>query len=65
MEEKKKKIMATIMWGIGLVIVIIVLVFINGENNTKDNKTKQSVEQKSNVIVHDGSENNPHIEGVQ
>lgn len=62
MLEKNKKILVTFLWGIVMIVVMFLFIYINGDYKEADTMNESTNE---NVIVYDGSEYNPEIKGVQ
>lgn len=70
MEDKNKKILLVAIWGFTMLIVILVsFIFRPLPNESSQNGTDLTTESEedtaSEIIVYDGSENNPNIPGVQ
>ncbi|BCJ93571.1 hypothetical protein acsn021_11400 [Anaerocolumna cellulosilytica] len=57
MQESKNKIIKLMLWAVAMLLVIAISMIITTLQKSKS--------QEENVIVYDGSEDNPYIEGVQ
>ncbi len=58
MEDRDKKIIKLFLWAIVLILTITLSVYLNSSKKS-DNR------ESNDIMVYDGSENNPYIEGVQ
>jgi len=57
MQESKNKTIILLLWAVAMLLVIAISMIIT--------TLQKSESQEDNVIVYDGSEDNPYIEGVQ
>lgn len=63
MSEKDKKIIKAFLWGIGMILTIFITCYISSSNTAKPKSVP--AHKNESIVVHDGSENNPVIQGVQ
>ena len=58
MKDRDKKVIKLILWAVVLILTITLSVYL-------DSSEKSDNRDSNDIMVYDGSENNPYIEGVQ